>query len=38
VIPVGVLLGLLLLKQKIGRRSAIGVGLGMAGLVFFFLP
>jgi drug/metabolite transporter (DMT)-like permease len=38
VIPVGVLLGLLLLKQKIGRRSAIGVGFGMAGLVFFFLP
>jgi drug/metabolite transporter (DMT)-like permease len=38
VIPVGVLLGLLLLKQKIQRRTGIGVAFGMAGLVFLFLP
>lgn len=38
VIPVGVLLGLLLLKQKIRLRTGIGVAFGMAGLICFFLP
>jgi hypothetical protein len=37
VIPLGVLLGLLLLKQKIRLRTGIGVALGMTGLVFLFL-
>lgn len=38
VIPIGVLLGFLLLKQRIQRRTMAGVMLGMAGLVFLFLP
>lgn len=38
VIPVGVILGALLLGQKIGRRSSMGVALGMAGLLFLSLP
>ena len=38
VIPVGVILGVLLLKQTIGKRTAVGVAFGMAGLVFLFLP
>jgi drug/metabolite transporter (DMT)-like permease len=38
VIPVGVLLGLLLLKQKIQLRTGLGVAFGMAGLIFLFLP
>ena len=38
VIPVGVLLGLLLLKQKIQFRTGLGVAFGMAGLIFLFLP
>jgi drug/metabolite transporter (DMT)-like permease len=38
VIPVGVLLGLLLLKQKIQFRTGVGVAFGMAGLVCLFLP
>lgn len=38
VIPVGVVLGALLLGQKISRRSSMGVGLGVAGLVFLSLP
>ncbi len=38
VIPVGVVMGLLLLKQKIHLRTGLGVAFGMAGLVFLFLP
>lgn len=38
VIPVGVVMGALLLGQKMSRRSSMGVGLGMAGLVFLSLP
>lgn len=38
VIPLGALLGLLLLKQRIRFRTGLGVAFGMAGLVFFFLP
>jgi len=38
VIPIGVVLGALLLKQKIQRRSALGVACGMAALVFLSLP
>lgn len=38
VIPVGVLLGLLLLKQKIRLRTGLGVAFGMVGLIFLFLP
>jgi drug/metabolite transporter (DMT)-like permease len=38
VIPIGVLLGLALLKQRVQRKTAAGVVLGMAGLVFLFLP
>lgn len=38
VIPIGVLLGLLLLRQKIRLRAGMGVAFGMAGLVFLFLP
>jgi drug/metabolite transporter (DMT)-like permease len=38
VIPIGVLLGLLLLKERIRPRAALGVVCGMAGLVFLFLP
>ncbi len=37
VIPVGVLLGVVLLKQRIGLRAAAGVAFGVAGLVFLFL-
>jgi len=37
VIPIGVLLGLVLLKQRVRPRAALGVGLGMAGLVLLFL-
>ncbi|MEB2363868.1 MAG: hypothetical protein HUU41_16770 [Bryobacteraceae bacterium] len=37
VIPLGVLLGVLLLKQRIGLRAGAGVAFGMAGLVFLFL-
>ncbi|MDQ2949525.1 MAG: hypothetical protein M3Y27_26905 [Acidobacteriota bacterium] len=37
VIPIGVLLGVWLLKQKLGRRTAVGVAVGMAALVFLFL-
>jgi len=38
VIPIGVVLGALLLKQRIQRRSALGVACGMAALVFLSLP
>jgi multidrug transporter EmrE-like cation transporter len=38
VIPLGALLGLLLLKERIRFRTGLGVAFGMAGLVFFFLP
>jgi drug/metabolite transporter (DMT)-like permease len=38
VIPVGVLLGFLILKQKLQLRTGIGVAFGMAGLIFLFLP
>jgi drug/metabolite transporter (DMT)-like permease len=38
VIPIGVLLGAWLLKQHLHLRSAVGVGMGMAGLALFFLP
>ena len=38
VIPIGVVLGVWLLHQKLAARTAAGVGLGMAALVFLFLP
>ncbi len=38
VIPIGVVLGVWLLNQKLANRTAVGVGLGMAALVFLFLP
>lgn len=38
VIPIGVILGLLLLRQPVSRRAMAGVALGMAGLVCLFLP
>jgi drug/metabolite transporter (DMT)-like permease len=38
VIPVGVVMGALFLGQRINRRSATGVALGMGGLVFLSLP
>lgn len=38
VIPIGVILGAVLLKQPVRGRAAAGVVLGMAGLVFLFLP
>lgn len=38
VIPVGVILGVLLLKQKLSRATQWGVLTGMAALVLFFLP
>ncbi len=38
VIPVGVLLGFLVLGQKLQRRTAIGVAFGVAGLICLFLP
>ena len=38
VIPIGVVLGVWLLNQKLASRTAVGVGLGMAALVFLFLP
>jgi drug/metabolite transporter (DMT)-like permease len=37
VIPVGVLLGVILLKQSIGKRTAVGVVLGMAALALLSL-
>jgi hypothetical protein len=38
VIPIGVMLGVWLLNQKLVRRTAVGVAVGMAALVFLFLP
>lgn len=38
VIPIGVILGALLLNQPVRGRAAAGVVLGMAGLVCLFLP
>lgn len=38
VIPIGVLLGLVLLKQQIQRRTMVGVAFGVAGLILLFLP
>jgi drug/metabolite transporter (DMT)-like permease len=38
VIPIGVLLGVWLLNQKLAGRTVVGVALGMAALVFLFLP
>ena len=38
VIPIGVLLGVLMLRQQIQQRTVIGVLCGMVGLVFLFLP
>lgn len=38
VIPVGVVLGILLLKQHITRRTGIGVAMGVAALVCLFIP
>ena len=38
VIPIGVLLGVWLLKQRLRLRAAMGVGVGMIGLALFFLP
>lgn len=38
VIPVGVILGVLLLKQHVNRQTLIGVGVGVAALVCLFLP
>lgn len=37
VIPIGVILGMWFLKQKLAGRTAVGVGFGMAALVFLFL-
>jgi drug/metabolite transporter (DMT)-like permease len=37
VIPIGVVLGVWFLKQKLATRTAVGVGIGMAALVFLFL-
>ena len=38
VIPVGVILGVVLLKQRINRRTGIGVALGVLALVCLFIP
>lgn len=38
VIPIGVVLGVWLLNQKLAIRTAVGVGVGMAALVSLFLP
>ncbi len=38
VIPIGVMLGVCLLNQKLAGRTAVGVGFGMAALMFLFLP
>jgi drug/metabolite transporter (DMT)-like permease len=38
VIPIGVVLGVWLLNQKLAGRTAMGVAVGMAALVFLFLP
>jgi hypothetical protein len=38
VIPIGVLLGAWLLKQRMHVRTALGVGMGMAALALLFLP
>lgn len=38
VIPIGVVLGVLLLDQKLASRAVLGVVIGMAALVFLFLP
>ena len=38
VIPVGVLLGVLILRQRIDRRTRWGVVAGMAALTLMFLP
>lgn len=38
VIPVGVILGVLLLKQHINRKTGIGVALGVFALLCLFLP
>ena len=37
VIPIGVILGVLLLKQHMNRRTAIGVAVGVAALVCLFI-
>ncbi len=38
VIPIGVVLGVWILNQKLAGRTAVGVGLGMAALVCLFIP
>lgn len=38
VIPIGVFLGALLLKQHIDRRVGLGVGIGVVALICLFLP
>ncbi len=38
VIPVGVILGVILLKQRLNLRVTIGVAIGVAALVCLFLP
>lgn len=38
VIPIGVLLGAILLKQHINRQVGLGVSIGVVALIFLFLP
>ncbi len=38
VIPVGVLLGVVFLKERLNRRTGVGVMLGVAALVFLLVP
>jgi drug/metabolite transporter (DMT)-like permease len=38
VIPVGVILGVLLLKQHVNLKTGIGVGIGVAALICLFYP
>ena len=38
VIPTGVVLGAIILKQQVSVRTAVGVGVGIVALVCLFLP
>ena len=38
VIPIGVILGALILKQKFSLRSKLGVALGMAAMALLSMP
>jgi multidrug transporter EmrE-like cation transporter len=37
VIPIGVILGVILLKQHLNRRTGIGVAVGVAALICLFI-